>query len=292
MADADTVPRPKSEVLRIEKDVLVARSHIGLGAAAKVISGIRDDAPSPMLATRLFAQLALAEGAPGSAGRAALLAALDALVEGAEAAASGSGGASASASACLPLVQAVAATAYIAEGALERALRAVRSEATMELLALSVQAYLRLDRPDLAEAAVRKLEAKDDESALYMLSAAHTYAVLGGDKAKEAVLILKDVLDRYGDGAGPAAYNGLVAAHLAAKNYAAAEKVLAEAAAKDPHFPDTLANTVTLAYLQGKPAAAEKALAVLRREAPSHPLLASLAIGEGMLDRVEASFSS
>jgi hypothetical protein len=270
--------------------VLVARALIGQGGAARVAAGVRDDAPPPMQAVKLFAQLALAPAGPGPA-RAALLEALHALVEGAEAAAAGTASTPAAAAAA-PLVQAIAATAYIAEGALERALRAVRSEATMELLALAVQAYLRLDRPDLAEAAVRKLEARDDESALYMLSAAHTYAVLGGDKAKEAVLILKDVLDRYGEGAGPAAYNGLVAAYLAARNYSAAEKVLAEAAAKDPHFPDTLANTVTLAYLQGKPAAAEKALAVLRREAPGHPALAALAIGEGSLDRVEASFSS
>ena len=211
LADAETIPKPKSEALRVEKEVLVARALIGQGGAGKVIAGIREDAPPPLQAVKLFAQLSLApSGAPA---RAALLASLDALVEAAESAASGTAS-TPLAVAAAPLVQAVAATAYIAEGALERALRAVRSEATMELLALSVQAYLRLDRPDLAEAAVRKLEARDDESALYMLSAAHTYAVLGGDKAKESVLILKDVLDRYGEGAGPAAYNGLVAAYL------------------------------------------------------------------------------
>ncbi len=279
----------KSESFRIEKEVLVARAQIGQGNAARVAASIGGDAPAPLQAVRLFAQLSQAPA--GSSARAALLSSLGALVEASEAAASGTSS-TPLAQASLPLVQAVAATAYIAEGALERALRAVRSESTMELLALSVQAYLRLDRPDLAEAAVRKLEARDDESALYMLSAAHTYAVLGGDKAKEAVLILKDVLDRYGEGAGPAAYNGLVAAYIAARNYPAAEKVLAEAAAKDPHFPDTLANTVALNYLQGRTAAAEKALVVLKREAPNHPSLEALGIAESSLDRIEASYKS
>jgi len=236
-----------------------------------------------MQAVKVLAKLA--GMAPEDSGRSALLSSMDSLLSGAESAGSG-----VSAS-VLPMVQALAATAYIAEGALERALKATRSESTLELLALSVQAYLRLDRPDLAEATVRKLADRDDESALYQLSAAHTFAALGGEKAKEAVLILKDVLDRYGDGAGPAAMNGLVAAYIAARNYSAAEKLLAEAASRDPSFPDTLANTVTLAHLQGKTAMAEKALARLKLEAPNHPILAALAIGEGQLDRVVASFA-
>ena len=274
--------RPKNEGYRLEKEVLVARSHIGQGEHARVFASIRDDAPVPMQAVKVLAKLA--GMAPGDGARASVLSSLDSLLSSVDGAGSGVS------AAAVPLVQAVAATAYIAEGAFERALKATRSESTLELLALSVQAYLRLDRPDLAEATVRKLADRDDESALYQLSAAHTFAALGGDKAKEAVLILKDVLDRYGDGAGPAAMNGLVAAYIAARNYPAAEKLLAEAASRDPGFPDTLANTVTLAHLQGKTATAEKALARLKMEAPHHPILAALAIGEGQLDRVVASF--
>lgn len=280
--------RPKSDGYRLEKEVLVARSYLGQGEHGRVLGMVKDDAPAPLQAVKLLAKLSSLPPSD-SAGRAGVLASMDALLASVEGSSSGSGGSSAAAS--VPLVQAVAATAYIAEGALERALRATRSESTLELLALSVQAYLRLDRPDLAEGAVRKLGERDDESALYQLSAAHTYAALGGERAKEAVLILKDVLDRYGEGAGPAAMNGLVAAYIAARNYSAAEKLLAEAAAKDPSFPDTLANMVTLAHLQGKTAAADKALARLKAEAPGHPILAALTIGEGQLDRVVASFA-
>ncbi len=53
------------------------------------------------------------------------------------------------------------------------------------MLAISVQIFLRLDRADLAEAKLAELASRDDESALYQLSAAHTYLALGGDKAKE-----------------------------------------------------------------------------------------------------------
>ena len=71
----------------------------------------------------------------------------------------------------------------------------------------------------------------------------HTYVALGAEKAKEAVLIFRDILDRYGDGAGPAAMNGLVAAYIAAKRFSDAEALLLEATTKDPLYPETLANT-------------------------------------------------
>jgi hypothetical protein len=74
------------------------------------------------------------------------------------------------------------------------------------------------------------------------------------------------VLERYGDGAGPAAQNGLVAALVAAKRYAEADAQLAEASAKDALYPETLANQAALAALTGKPEAAAKALAALARQ--------------------------
>ena len=267
--------------------MLVARARIALGEGAKVAAAVREDAPPAMQAVRLLATYSTTPA--GS--RAPLLASADALVEAAEAALVSTHPAP-GALASAPLVQAMAATLYLAEGAFERALRAVRSGATLELLALSVQAYLRLDRPDLAEAAVRALAERDDESALYQLSAAHTGAALGGDRAKEAVLIFKDVLERYGEGAGPAAMNGLVAAQAAARGYGAADKLLAEAAAKDPGLPDTLANAAVLAQLQGRAEAAARAMEKLKREAPAHPAAVAHAAAEAQFARVAASFAS
>ena len=45
-------------------------------------------------------------------------------------------------------------------------------------MALAVQVYLRMDRPDLAEKALGALTAADDESALTQLSAALVYLAL------------------------------------------------------------------------------------------------------------------
>lgn len=287
LAEADTIPRPKNDALRLEKDVLVYRSHIGLGDTRKVISEIRDDAAPALQAVKLLAQFSAAEA--GSSARASVLSKVEALVEAAEAAsASVSNAGTAAALASAPLVLAMAGSMYLTEGHFERALRAVKGGATLELLALSVQVYLRLDRPDLAEGALKTLQERDDESALYQLSAAHTYTLLGGDKAREAVLILKDVMDRYGEGAGPGVANALAAAYIAAKRYADAEKLLAEA---DASYPETLINSIAVAQLTGKPEAADKALAQLRKLAPKHPYVQALAISEGQFERVAASFA-
>ena len=286
LAEAETIARPKGETARLEKEVLVARARIYSGEGSRVAASVPEGAPPALQAVKLLAAFSTAP----PASRGALLAAADALVEGAEAALTSphpAPGALASA----PLVQAMAATMYLAEGAFERALRAVRSGATLELLALAVQVYLRLDRPDLAEGAVNALRERDDESALYLLSAAHTCAALGGDRAKEAVLIYKDVLDRYGEGAGPAAMNGLVAAHVAARNYAAAEAVLEEAKAKDPSYADTLANAAAVAELQGRADAAARIAERLKRDAPAHASALTLAAAEAQFDRVAKSFA-
>ena len=254
---------------------------------------IRDDAAPALLAVKLFAQFSAA--APGSSARSAAVARVDSLVEAAEAAASAVSSASAPASSAVaasaPLVLAIAAGMYLQEGHSERALRAVRSGATLELLAIAVHVYLNLDRPDLAESALRTLQERDDESALYQLSAAATYVTLGGEKAKEAVLIYRDVLERYGEGAGPAAVNGLATSLIAAKRYGDADKILSEAGEKDPSHPDTLINSIAVAQHLGKAAAATDALATLRTVAPHHPYVEALTIAEGQFDRVAASYA-
>ena len=130
LAEASTIPRPKSDLLRLERDVLVARAHIALGDARAATAGIRDDAPAPMRAVKLFA--AFSAAAPGSAARASVLASVDALVTEAEADAAGTTAAAATA----PLVAALAGTMCVAD---ERA-RADPSTAAAPLTPLPLTA--------------------------------------------------------------------------------------------------------------------------------------------------------
>lgn len=266
---------------------MVARAHLALGDMRSALAVIGNDPSPAMSAMRVYAPFSAAP--VGSAPRVAALLLADALMVDAEAALIGAVGNPNAHTA--PIVAALCGIMYLSEGAFERALRAVKSGASLELLAIAVQVYLRIERPDLAEAALVTLAERDDESSLYQLSAAHTYCALGTDKAKEAVLIFRDVLERYGEGAGPAAQNGLAVALIAAKRLPEAEAQLAEAAAKDPLFPETLANTAALAALMGKMDVATKALEKLKKVAPNHRVFQQRAAAEASFARVAATFA-
>jgi hypothetical protein len=169
LAPQDAIGEAKSLRLkdgaRLERDVLVFRSLLGLRNFAPVLSGIpapgADKATEPCLrAVRLLAcYMAAAPGAAGAAARAEAVAGVDAALA--------DGGSAGDAT-----VQAVAALVHCAAGNLPAALRALRSPQGIEHLALLAQLQLRIDRPDLAERTVKAMQALDDEAALTTLSTA------------------------------------------------------------------------------------------------------------------------
>jgi len=157
-------------------------------------------------------------------------------------------------------------------------------------MALNVQLYLRIDRPDLAEKALASLQTADDEAALTQLSSALVYLALGGDKSKEASLVYKDLLDRHGPSL--TVLNGLAVAYTAMRRYDDAERLLQEALAKAPGDADTLINLIAVAEQTGRAnEAAGKYLPQLREAAPAHPAVKQLDLALGSFDRVAASFA-
>ena len=211
----------------------------------------------------------------------------------------------------VPAVQALGATVFLHEEQPLLALRALRGFATLEALALSIEVYLRMDRVDLAERQLRALQERDDESALFQLSAAHVCLALGGDKYREALSTLQEVLQRYGED-GTAVTAALCAALVCLRRFDEAERLLKEALAKEPHAPELLVNYLALlqhtgrglgagAGAEGAAAAADaaggsnasaKVLATLQRVAPGHPFVAALALAESSFDRVAAGFAA
>jgi coatomer subunit epsilon len=243
---------------------------------SKVLSSIKESAPPALVAVRALAQYLSSE--PSSPSRSAVVAQAESWL----------GDVSAISS---PAVQAVAATIFLHEGLSLQALKAVRSFSTLEALALSIQVYLRIDRADLAEAQLAVLQEKDDESALYQLSAAHVALALGGDRYREAVNLYQEMQQRYGE-ESVAVANGLAAALICVRRFDDAEKVVAEALQRDPACPETLINALSLLQHTGRGAseAAGKHLAALRRTAPKHPFVAALGVAESAFDRVAQSF--
>jgi coatomer protein complex subunit epsilon len=125
------------------------------------------------------------------------------------------------------------------------------------------------------------------------VTAAAVHMSAGGDKYREAANLYQEMLQRYGDECvGPS--NGLAAAYICMKNYQEAEKVLLEALAREPENPDTLINLITVQQHTGKGSsdAASQYLITLKRVAPGHPMVASLALAEGSFERVAAGFAA
>lgn len=251
-------------------------SHI----CSVVLSEVKDDAPLPLQAIKLLATYLAEAEAPAtktsSSGKQRALLALEDLLSDAGAASH-------------PVVQLVAATVYLHEAQYAAALKVLRGGASLEHLALTVQVQLRLDRPDLAEATVKSMQSIDDEAALTSISAGLVALVQGGDRIKEASLIYKEMLDRFGR--SNAALNGLASAYIAMRRFDDAEKALNDALESDPESADTLANVVTLLVQAGKTGKSYMdAVAKLRAVAPTHPYVEAIGRAEDMFDRVAASY--
>jgi coatomer protein complex subunit epsilon len=303
---------PAGEAARLERDVLVLRSQVGLGLAARVAAegaggggggggtaaaaaAAAGAEPVALQAVRALARY-LSAAAPER--RAEVVAQFEAWTADAAAGA-------------VPAVQALGATVFLHEQQPLLALRALRGFATLEALALSIEVYLRMDRVDLAERQLRALQERDDESALFQLSAAHVCLALGGDKYREALSTLQEVLQRYGED-GTAVTAALSAALVCLRRFDEAERLLKEALAKEPAAPELLINLLALMQHTGRglgvgaagvadggageggaggnPSA--KVLATLQRVAPGHPFVAALGLAESSFDRIAAGFAA
>lgn len=245
-----------------------------------MVNSIKDDAALPLQAVKCLAQyLSASTGPDGTSQRAAAISKADALVG--TLAESDAVGAS--------VVQAVAGIMHIHEEKYEAALRCVRSGNSLELLALHAQILLRLDRADLAEKQCKLMQEKDDESCLTQLTQAAVCLALGGVRAKEAGLLYKDMLDRYGETVP--VLNGAAVACMAQRQYTDAAKYLQDALAKAPNDADTLANLAAVSQHLGKVAEGAQYAEKLRRASPGHAFSQGWARVEASFDRVAAQFA-
>mmetsp|Transcript_5985 Transcript_5985/g.9687 ORF Transcript_5985/g.9687 Transcript_5985/m.9687 type:complete len:296 (+) Transcript_5985:81-968(+) len=264
--------RLPNQQLKVERDEFLYRSYIALGQYSVVLSEVKDNAPPQLQACRLLATYL---SQPES--KEIVLMTLSEWLQDAG-------------SMNNPTVQVAAATVYLHEGDLKKALQAVHQGVTLEQLALQVQVYLRLGRADLAGEAARGMARADEDAALAQLAAAWCHAAAGGERAGEAALVFEELMDKFAP--SPLLLNGAAAARARLGQWQAAEHHLVQALSKSQNDPDTLVNLIACYQHLDKPADfTQRYVNQLKSVAPNHPYVQSLATVEGAFERVAANYS-
>lgn len=141
---------------------------------------------------------------------------------------------------------------------------------TLDMMAVSVASYLKIDRPDYAEKQVKAMAAVDDDATLTQLSMAWTNLALGGAKVQEAFYIFQELGEKNTWTAKLLVGNA--AAHMLMGQYDEAERDLLDALQKDSKDVDALANLVVCSHHLGKPTS--RYVNQLTMADGKHPILA------------------
>lgn len=253
---------------KLERDIFVYRSYIELGSYELVINEIPSSAPQTLQAIKLLAQY---HGSKLS--KEDVLATIaDWLADPAVSYNS--------------TVLLVAGIIYTNEANHVEALKALHGGDTLEMMAVSVLNYLRIDRVDQAEKQVKAMSAVDDDATITQLATAWVNVFLGGSKVQDAAYIYQELGDKFNWTSR--LLNGSAACNMAMERWEEAESQLLEAFEKDAKNADTLANLVTVSLHLGKPAA--RYATQLKAAAPAHISLERSAAAEEAFTRAASSF--
>jgi len=253
---------------KIERDLFVYRSYIELGSYELVINEIPSTAPQALQAVKLLAQY--------HGGKLAKEQVLATLAEWqADPATAGN-----------VMVLLVAGLIHTSEGNYVEALRAVHGGQNLEMMAVAVMNYLKIDRVDQAEKQLKAMAALDEDATVTQLALAWVNVFLGGAKVQDAAYIYQELGDKFSWSVR--LLNGSAVCNMRMGRWEEAESQLLEAFEKDAKHPDTLANLVAASLHLGKPAS--RYVGQLKTIAPTHIAVQRSATAEEAFDRAAASF--
>lgn len=175
----------------------------------------------------------------------------------------------------------IAGLIFALEGQNEAALKACHNALSLEMMALSVQIFLKMDRVDAAEKTVRAMSAIDDDATLTQLAAAWVGLHLGGAKVQEAYYIFQELGDKFSWTVR--LHNGLAACQMRMARWDDAEAELLQAFEKNPKDTDTLANLIVVSLHQGK--SASRYATLLKGASPNHSLAERMDKAEEAFDK-------
>jgi coatomer protein complex subunit epsilon len=256
----------------IEKTAFVYRAYVELGNFAIVDAEVGAGSALPVRAVGAWSQYK--QGRDKEAALAAIKGLLDDPV-----------------GAVNSVVRTVCATMYTCEGRVEEALEVLHGAAKrgdLEQMAMTVQIYLSMGRTDLAKRMSDRMAAMDDDCALTHAAGAWVALSQGGPKVAEAVLVFRELTDKWGSTA--LLLSALGAAHMQLGEWAEAEEVLLQALSKNGSDGNTLANLVVCAHHTGKPAeVAARYMAQLKVADPSHAAVSAAEESAQLYDALAAS---
>jgi len=184
----------------------------------------------------------------------------------------------------------IAGTLFLHEQDYKEALKHLHQQLQLDVMALVVQIFLAMHRPDLARKQVASMQEQDDDATLTKLSNAWVGLVEGGEKCQEALYEFQELGERYS--MSLVLLNSMALANLHMGKLDEAERLLQDAISKSSSDPNTLANLVVCYQHLRKPAdVIARYTNQLLALAPDHPWAAKYAELQAGFDRCEAQFS-
>lgn len=258
-----------SDAETIERDFFVYRSYIALGQSELVMSEIGDASALGLVAVKLFAKYLKDKSQKDS-----ILATLREWM-------------SDPVSNSNPYVCIMAGTIFSREEDYVEALKACHTGTTLEMMALSVQVYLQMNRSDKAEAQVKAMSKLDDDATITQLALAWVNIALGGEKVQEAFYIFQELGDKFNWTS--MLHNGNGICNLKMGRYDEAERDLLDALNKDAQDANALANIITCQLHLGKPTS--RYASQLKMIDAEHPLVKLTSSAEEAFQRAAAAFA-
>mmetsp|Transcript_1190 Transcript_1190/g.4102 ORF Transcript_1190/g.4102 Transcript_1190/m.4102 type:complete len:301 (-) Transcript_1190:98-1000(-) len=142
-----------------------------------------------------------------------------------------------------PTLLVIAATIYTHEGNPIAALKALHHASNLEMFHVLIVTLLRINRVDLAQDALKRMQDMNDDATLTHLTSAMVALQVGGpEKVQEAQYLYQELNQKFGDAV--VVLNGLALTHMTLGEFEEAEQFLQTALTKKSQDVDSLINMI------------------------------------------------
>jgi len=189
----------------------------------------------------------------------------------------------------------VACSMYFEQGDYKEALKLLKEPGQdMEMLAWTVQVYLKIHRLDLAAASAKRMADIDEDHTLAMLAGAWTNMAKGGDKVGEAVFALQELMEKFEPSV--TLLNSLGVCYMLQREFPRAVQYLKQArdlavSNNETISAETLTNTVVCFAQLNKPDLVQRVMAELQQVHPRHGWLQQRQEAEALFDKHAANYA-